>query len=82
MREGYGARVLASEIRTSASLAESARGGETVFDRDITSRGARDYANAADEMNGYLFPEAAETTPDDHAAGPLPNDQWVALNRF
>lgn len=82
MREGYGARVLASEIRTSASLAESARGGETVFDRDITSRGARDYANAADEVSQYLFPEASETPSGDLAAGPLPNDQWVALNRF
>lgn len=82
IREGYGARVLTSEIRTSASLAESARGGETVFDRDITSRGARDYANAADELNGYLFPRAEEARPDDHTAGPLPSDQWVTLNRL
>lgn len=82
MREGYGERVLVSEIRTSASLAESARGGETVFDRDITSRGARDYANAADELNGYLFPEAAEPPSDGDGSGPLPNDQWVTLNRL
>jgi len=57
VRETYGERVLTSEIRTSASLAESAEGGHTVFDRDITSRGARDYANAADEISPYLFPE-------------------------
>ncbi len=83
LRTTYGDRVLVSEIRTSASLAESARGGETVFDRDITSRGARDYANAADELNGYLFPEVmTDALPDDHAAGPLPSDQWVALNRL
>ncbi len=56
IRETYGSHVLASEIRTSASLAESTHGGETVFDRDIASRGARDYANAADELNRYLFP--------------------------
>ena len=82
VREGYGDRVLASEIRTSASLAESARGGETVFDRDITSRGARDYANAADEMTRYLFPEGTTEPTDSTGAGPLPNDQWVALDRF
>jgi chromosome partitioning protein len=58
LRETYGERVLASEIRTSASLAESAEGGQTVFDRDIASRGARDYANAADEISPSLFPEA------------------------
>lgn len=57
MRETYGDRVLTNEIRTSASLAESAKGGQTVFDRDITSRGARDYANAADEINPTLFPD-------------------------
>ena len=57
VRDTYGERVLTSEIRTSASLAESAEGGHTVFDRDITSRGARDYANAADEISPHLFPE-------------------------
>ena len=56
MRKTYGDRVMANEIRTSASLAESADGGQTVFDRDIASRGARDYANAADEINPTLFP--------------------------
>jgi chromosome partitioning protein len=57
IRETYSERVLTSEIRTSASLAESAEGGLTVFDRDITSRGARDYANAADELSPTLFPD-------------------------
>jgi len=37
-------------IRTSASLARTYDAGETVFERDPYSRGARDYANATDEL--------------------------------
>jgi chromosome partitioning protein len=60
IRRTYRERVLQTEIRTSASLAESASGGTTVFDRDIHSRGASDYANAADEIARHLFkPEKA-----------------------
>jgi chromosome partitioning protein len=37
-------------IRTSTALAESREGGKTVYDHDSTARGARDYANATDEL--------------------------------
>ncbi len=79
VRQTYGDRVLAAEIRTSASLAESTHGGRTVFDRDLASRGARDYANATDELSRLLFPEpgappvpaeaypSAPPTPDPYA---------------
>lgn len=56
MRATYQDQVLKSEIRTSASLAGSAEGGATVFDREIQTRGAFDYANAADEIGTYIFP--------------------------
>lgn len=56
VRKTYDARVMRTEIRTSASLAESAVGGVTVFDRDIHSRGVYDYASAADELAPNLFP--------------------------
>lgn len=64
VRRTFGRRVLRNEVRTSASLAESTAGGYTVFDRDITSRGARDYANAADELSTHIFPrDEAPTLP-------------------
>ena len=50
LREKYGEIVLDNVIRTSTSLAESREGGKTVFDHDSTARGARDYANATDEL--------------------------------
>lgn len=56
MRTTYKDQVLKTEIRTSASLAGSAEGGETVFDRELQTRGAFDYANAADEIGTYIFP--------------------------
>jgi|SRR5690606_16956712 len=78
IRESYAARVLEGEIRTSASLAESATGGQTVFDRDVASRGARDYANAADEISGYLFP----VEDPEPGGGPIRDDLWVTLSRL
>lgn len=50
LREKYGDQVLDNVIRTSTSLAESREGGTTVFDHDSGARGARDYANATDEI--------------------------------
>jgi len=50
LREKYGDSVLDNVIRTSTSLAESREGGTTVFDHDSTARGAKDYANATDEI--------------------------------
>jgi chromosome partitioning protein len=50
LRDKYGSRVLDNVIRTSTSLAESREGGTTIFDHDAGARGARDYANATDEL--------------------------------
>jgi chromosome partitioning protein len=50
LREKYDDQVLDNVIRTSTSLAESREGGTTVFDHDSGARGARDYANATDEL--------------------------------
>lgn len=50
LRGKYGDQVLESVIRTSTSLSESFGDGTTVFERKPHERGARDYANAADEL--------------------------------
>ncbi len=50
MRHHYGPCVMRSVIRTSTSLSNHYAKGTTVFDHDPYSRGARDYANAADEL--------------------------------
>lgn len=50
VRKKYGASVLDSVIRTSTSLAKSQEEGRTVFDENPASRGAQDYAKAADEL--------------------------------
>ncbi len=42
LQDLYGDRVMESLIRTSATLAETTHDGRTVFDHDVTSRGARD----------------------------------------
>lgn len=55
LRATYGDHVMRSVVRTSASLAETTRDGRTVFDRDVGARGARDYANAADELARHYF---------------------------
>ncbi|MDQ7041375.1 MAG: ParA family protein [Rhodothermus sp.] len=50
LRRRYGDRVLDTVIRTSSALARSFEDGSTVFTRDPHTRGARDYANATDEL--------------------------------
>lgn len=50
LRKKYAGYIMRSFIRTSSVLAETNTGGTTAFDHDPTSRGARDYANAADEF--------------------------------
>ncbi len=67
LHEAYGDRVLHAIIRTSAALAETTRDGRTVFDVDLASRGALDYARAADEL-GVLLPSRPETAAPSHAA--------------
>ena len=56
-RKTYGESVMRSVIRTSASLSSSKRDGTTTFDTDPYSRGARDYANATDELLRFLLPD-------------------------
>ena len=50
VRQKYGPNVLDNVVRTSTSLAEAHEDGRTVFDVDPNTRGARDYANATDEL--------------------------------
>ena len=50
MREKYDDQVLNTIVRTSTALAESYENGTTLFDHDPQARGARDYANATDEL--------------------------------
>ena len=71
LREHYpDGRVLDSVIRTSAALARTPEDGSTVFDYAPHARGARDYANAADEWlarigEGGDAREVAETERSD-----------------
>lgn len=50
LRNRYSDQVMESVIRTSAALATSYSDGTTVFEHNPYSRGARDYANATDEL--------------------------------
>lgn len=68
IRATYVGRVLHSVVRTCASLAETTHDGSTVFNRDVVSRGARDYANAADELGRYLHAEPAAKTAEEGPA--------------
>lgn len=68
---------MASVIRTSASLATSYMDGTTVFEHAPSSRGARDYANATDELlqrlAGETNPGSAET--DEAALAAVPTSR-------
>lgn len=63
LHDTYGDRVARTVIRTSAALAETTHDGRTVFDYDLASRGAHDYANAADELARHYFPEPPVAEP-------------------
>lgn len=65
LRKKYDDGVLDNVIRTSTSLAESREGGTTVFDHDSTARGARDYANATDELIRRLRQSDEEAAASD-----------------
>ena len=58
LRQTYGPAVLETPIRTSSSLAVASRDGKTVFDARVTTRGAVDYAAAADEIGALVFGDA------------------------
>jgi len=82
MRKRYQDRVMDTVIRTSASLARSYKGGETVFERDPYSRGARDYANATDELLDRIATAALTepTTSEVPANVPPPAPMTSAAN--
>lgn len=63
MRGKYDGRVLDGIIRTSTALAESYENGTTLFDHDPHARGARDYANATDELLQRLEQAGSEPSP-------------------
>jgi len=63
LRRKYGRQVLETEIRTCSSLANAYKGGATVFDIDLNSRGAHDYARLTDSLLLLLIEEQAETQP-------------------
>jgi len=54
LRANYAPLVMKSVIRTSTALAQTYPGGRTVFDVDLNSRGAADYALAVDELLGVI----------------------------
>ena len=57
MQGRYPSQLLQTEIRTCSSLANSYKNGATVFDIDLNSRGAHDYAKLTDAMLPHLFKE-------------------------
>ena len=67
LRKRYSDRVIKNVIRTSAALATSYSDGTTVFENNPYSRGARDYANATDELIRLL--DLGEPTPHQTASG-------------
>ena len=78
LRKRYSDQVLNSLIRTSAALAISYADGTTVFENKPYSRGARDYANAADELIGRLgmtAPASDAAVPDAAALAAEPSIQ-------
>jgi chromosome partitioning protein len=60
VRKKYDEQVLRTIIRTSTALAESYKDGTTLFDHDPHARGARDYANATDELMRRIQEEQVE----------------------
>ena len=72
LRRKYPEHVLPAEIRTCSSLANSYQGGATVFDIDLHSRGALDYAQLTDSLlpillNGKQAEAVQRTTEQDQA---------------
>lgn len=71
LREKYEENVLENAIRTNTALAESREGGTTVFDHDANARGARDYANATDELLRRL----QRIEEENRATAPVPSTE-------
>lgn len=58
MRKIYGNLVMDTVVRTSASLANVCQDGATVFETNVNSRGAKDYAAVVDELVRHVLPPA------------------------
>lgn len=50
MRKEHGGLVMDTVVRTCASIAVECHGGKTVFDKNMNSRGAKDYSAVVDEL--------------------------------
>lgn len=75
LRGQYGDQIMKSIIRTSTALSTSYGDGSTVFEQDPHSRGARDYANATDELLHRLGEaEMPRSRPGKAEAPPVPSD--------
>jgi chromosome partitioning protein len=74
LREQYGECVLQSVIRTSSALARTPEDGTTVFDYAPQARGARDYANAADEWVARVEAARSEQEPAPPEVMPSPGE--------
>ncbi len=61
LQKHYGDAVMKTIIRTNAALSVTYSDGTTTFDHDPYSRGARDYANATDELLHLI--RRSETSP-------------------
>ena len=79
VRQRYEDQVMKSIVRTSASLAVTHPDGTTVFDHAPYARGARDYANATDELLRYI--ERTTAVPV-HAQTPQGMDAWTFLGKL
>lgn len=65
LRDKYKEYVVPTEIRTCSSLANSYQGGATVFDIDLNSRGARDYAQLTDTLLPVLLAQDGASMKDE-----------------
>lgn len=79
MRDKYGSSVMRSIIRTSAALAQGHSDGTTAFDHDPHSRGARDYANATDELIRRIGAAPASSNGEGHNASDEPGSSTFNL---
>lgn len=78
LRSRYGEQVMKTLIRTSAALASSYEDGTTVYQHDPYARGARDYANAADELRRVIAEKRAAPQQTSQPAEAAPENVWHA----
>lgn len=81
LRQKYGRQVLDSKIRTSAALAETPKDGTTVFDFAPHARGARDYANAADEWLSRIAAASQDASAPPPEEGRTGGGEETAVHR-